>query len=138
MKSPSNHSFPGNTSKRGFTLAEIVVAVAVCAMFGAAAFETNERLLIALRRQKETTAATMMLQERMESFRTIPYTSVATYQPTSDADPARWTTGDIVQHPTNSEAALGALSETITVSGYLTTSGGPPPVGSTPNQWLRY
>jgi prepilin-type N-terminal cleavage/methylation domain-containing protein len=139
MKSPSNHSFLGNMSERGFTLAEIVVAVAVCAMFGAAAFETNERLLVALRRQKETTAATMMLQERMESFRTIAYSDVAKYQPTNDADPTKWNAADIIQRPTGSEAPLGTLSETITVSGYLTTSGGAgyPADGSTPNQWVR-
>ena len=41
-----------------------MVAIAVCVIFGGAAFATNQRLLLALKAQRETTAATMMLQER--------------------------------------------------------------------------
>ena len=48
----------------GFTLAETLVAIAVAAVFGAAAFATNARLLVMLKNQRENTAATMMLQER--------------------------------------------------------------------------
>jgi prepilin-type N-terminal cleavage/methylation domain-containing protein len=51
-----------------FTLVEVLIAIAVVVMSGAAAFYTNERLLGALRSQKETTAATMALQWRMEKF----------------------------------------------------------------------
>jgi len=110
--------------RSAFTLAEVCVALAVCALFGAAAFATNERLLIALRAQKETTAATMMLQERMEQFRTTAYSNIADYN---------YVQTNMVQKPTVSEPPLGGLSETITVSGYVSGTGA---VGI-PNQWVR-
>jgi Tfp pilus assembly protein PilE len=126
-----------------FTLAEICVAIVVCLIFAGAAFAANQQLLIALRTQRETAAATMMLQERMESFRTIAYSQVASNQPSNSSDPTAWTAADIVQHSTQSEAVLGGFNETITVSGYLTTGGsgphpnGYPGDGSTANQWVR-
>lgn len=122
-----NHWRDGQT---GFTLVEVCVAMAVCVVFGLAAFETNARLLIALKAQKETTAASMMLQERMEQFRTTAYSNIADYNHVQT---------NMVQKPTVSEPPLGGLSETITVSGYLSTAGaaGYPTDGSTPNQWVR-
>jgi type II secretory pathway pseudopilin PulG len=110
----------------GFTLVEVCVAIAVCVLFGLAAFATNERLLIALKAQKETTAASMMLQERMESFRTAAYSDIAN---------SSYVNTNIVAKPTTSEAPLGNLSETITVKGDLLASGGTP--SSHVNQWLR-
>ena len=97
----------------GFSFAELCVAIVVCVIFGAAAFTTNQRLLIALKNQKETTAATMMLQERLEKMRSFSYSNVA------DKD---YVKTNIVQSATTSEAPLGNLTEYITVSGYLTTS----------------
>jgi type II secretory pathway pseudopilin PulG len=116
---------------QAFTLAEVLVAVAVAVIFGVAAFATNERLLIALKNQKETTAASMMLQERMEKFRGFSYSNIAdqTYVNTN-----------VVQAKTTSEAALGNVSETITVSGYMNTGGGIrnyPSDGTHANQWVR-
>ena len=116
---------------QGFTLVEVLIAVAVIVIFGVAAFATNERLFIALKNQKETTAASMMLQERMEKFRGFSYSNIAdkTYVNTN-----------VVQVKTTSEAALGNLSETITVSGYMNTGGGMrnyPSDGTHANQWLR-
>ena len=46
----------------GFSFPELCVAVAVTVLFGTAIFATNSRLLIALKSQKETTAATMVRQ----------------------------------------------------------------------------
>ena len=125
-------------NRRGFTLAEVLVAIAVAVLFGLAAFATNERLLLALKTQKETTAATMMLQERMEAFRSLTYSNAASSQASASPSPPQ-TAADIVADATTSEAPLGNLSETITVSGYLTTSGGSgyPSDGSTSNQWVR-
>jgi len=116
---------------QAFTLAEVLVAVALTVIFGVAAFATNERLLIALKNQKETTAASMMLQERMEKFRGFSYSNIAdkTYVNTN-----------VVQVKTTSEAALGNLNETITVSGYMNTGGGIgnyPGDGTHANQWVR-
>ena len=115
---------------KGFTLSEVLVSVTVCVIFGLAAFTTNERLLLALKTQKETTAASMMLQERMEAFRSFSYSNVA--------DPTYVST-NVVQKATTSEAPLQNLSEQITVSGYITNSGGAgyPSDGSTPNEWIR-
>src|SRR5438552_12807554 len=116
---------------QAFTLAEVLVAVALTVIFGVAAFATNERLLIALKNQKETTTASMMLQERMEKFRGFSYSNIAdkTYVNTN-----------VVQVKTTSEAALGNLNETITVSGYMNTGGGIgnyPGDGTHANQWVR-
>ena len=113
-----------------FTLVDVCIAVAVCGLLGAAVFATNERLLVGLKAEKETNAASMMLQERMEQFRTTAYSNIADYS---------YVRNNIVQNPTVSEAPLGGFSETITVSGYLSTAGaaGYPTDGSTPNQWVR-
>jgi prepilin-type N-terminal cleavage/methylation domain-containing protein len=124
----------------GFTLAEVLIALAVSVIFALAAFATNERLLLALRSQKETTAASMMLQERMEAFRGIYYSNVASTTASGTTSPATMTTGDIVQTVTTSEAQLGAsLTETVTISGYWTSTGGAgyPSDGSAANVWTR-
>jgi len=127
---PLSHKPLSPNVEKGFTLAEVMIASAVCVLFGMAAFATNERLLVALKTQKETTAANMMLQERMETFRSFSYSNVA--------DPTYVNT-NVVQKATTSEAPLGKLTEQITVSGYLTTAGGTgyPSDASTPNQWTR-
>ena len=128
----------------GFTLAEVGVSIAVAVIFGVAAFATNERLLFMLKSQREMTAASMMLQERMEAFRSLAYSGIANASDTPSATTNPPTIArDIVANTTTSEAQLGgttgSLSETITVSGYLTTTGGSgyPSDGSTTNQWVR-
>lgn len=124
----------------GFTIAEALIAVAVCIIFAVAAFQTNSRLLLAVRAQRETTAASMMLQERMEAFRGIYYSHAASSAATGTTDPTTMTGADIVQTVTGSEAQIGSsLTETVIVSGYMTTTGGSgyPGDGSTPNQWTR-
>ncbi len=113
-------SFTSNT-QRAFTLAEVLIAIAVCALFGAAAFATNERLLIALKSQKETTAATMVLQQRMETFRATAFSNIGT---------ASYVQANIVANPTGSEVPLGNLIETVTVGLY-------PPDGSATNTIVR-
>ena len=133
-----------------FTLTEVLIAVVVVALFGLAAFATNQRLLIALRSQKETTAATMMLQERMESFRANSYSHIAdkdyvkdnilTFNPSPSPSPTpAFPPGG--QYETWSEAPLGNLTETVTVSGYvLATSPSPSPSPSPSqdySQWTR-
>ena len=106
-----------------FTLAEVVVALGVVAMFGLAAFATNQRLLIALKSQKETTAATMMLQERMEAVRSLMYSGVASNVASGSTNPPS-TMPDVVANATTSEAALGNLTETITVTPYMASPTG--------------
>jgi prepilin-type N-terminal cleavage/methylation domain-containing protein len=125
---------------RGFTLAEVLIAVAIAVVFGAAAFAANQNLLQSLRSHRETTAASLMLQERMESFRSIGYSAVSNFVASGSTDRTQWTAGDIAANATASEAELGgitgSLQETITVSGYQNTSGNFP--GSpNQNQWVR-
>ena len=103
------------------TLAEVAVAIAICATFCGAVFATNSRLLIALKTQKETTAATMVLQQRMETFRSTSFSNIGT---------ASYVQSSIVANPTGSEAPLGNLTETVTVGVY-------PADGSTTNIIVR-
>jgi hypothetical protein len=101
---------------QGFTLADVSMALVICALFGLAAFATNSRLLVALKSQKESTAATMALQERKESLRATGFPSIAN---------ANYLHNNIFQNPTGSEGPLGSLSETVTVDAYPTPTGSP-------------
>lgn len=121
FRSPKSYSF------KGFSFAEVMITIAVCAIFGGAVFATNQRLLLALKAQRETTAATMMLQERMEKFRGFSY---------SNAADSTYINTNIIQSATTSEAVLPNFTETVTVSGYLDTSGNLGD-GSAKNAWTR-
>lgn len=124
----------------GFSLAEVLIALMVVVIFGAATFATNQRLLLALKAHKETTAASMMLQERMEMFRGIYFANLASTTASGTTSPATMTAGDIVGTVTTSEAPLGSgLTETVKISGYWTTTGaaGYPTDGSAANSWTR-
>lgn len=125
----------------GFTLAEVLIAVCVAVVFGVAAFETNERLLIMLKSQRETTAASMMLQERMEAFRSLSYSGLGSYTTSGTTTPPA-TAADVVANSTISEGQLGggitgSLTETVTISGYMDTLGNCPPTTSGSTQWVR-
>ena len=136
----------GSPSPRtGFTFAEVLVAIVVTVIFGVSVFATNARLMIALKTQRETTAASMMLQERMEALRSLSYTGLSSTSASASASPSPSPptyTADIVANTTVSEAQLGGgingnLTETITVSGYQDTAGNCPPTASAQNQWIR-
>jgi type II secretory pathway pseudopilin PulG len=98
-----------------FSLVEVCVAIVVCVVFGAGAFVTNQRLLIALKAQKETTAATMVMQQRMETLRASGFSNIAS---------ASYLKDSIIASPAGSEAPLGNLTETITVSAFDRATGG--------------
>ena len=138
-----------------FTLAEVLIAVVVCVIFAVAAYATNERLLLALKAQRETTAASMLLQERMEKFRARAYSEIAdkdfvknnilTFNPSPSPSP---TPAFAPAHGTSqgknatwSEGSLNNLQETVTVSGYQVATSPSPSPSATPadnyNQWLR-
>jgi len=95
-------------SAKAFTFPELCVAIAVSVLFGLAVFGTNSRLLVALKTQKESTAATMVLQQRMESLRACSFTQVATEDNLKT----------IFSTPTGSEGPLGLLSEQVAVGVY--------------------
>lgn len=104
-----------HTAQRdGFTLIEVCVAIVICVLFGAAAFTTNQRLLLALKSQKETTAATMVMQQRMEKLRATAFSNIAT---------PSYLQSTIIANPTGSEGPLGNLTETFTVAAYDPATG---------------
>jgi len=88
----------------------------VAALFGLAVFATNSRLLVALKTQKESAAATMVLQQRMESLRGCSFTQVATKD---------YLKNNIFNTPTGSEGPLGSLNEQVAVGVYGDTSVAP-------------
>ena len=143
------------TNADGFTLVEVLIAVVVCVIFAVAAYATNERLLLSLKAQRETTAASMMLQERMEKFRARAYSEVAnkdfvknnilTFNPSSSPSPTPAFPPDHGKsqgkYATWSEGPLSNLQETVTVSGYVQAVSPNPTPSATPsdnyNQWTR-
>ena len=126
-------------------MAEVLIAIVVAVIFGIAAFATNARLMIALKTQRETTAASMMLQERMEALRSLSYTGLSSTSSSASASPSPSPptyTADVVANTTVSEAQLGggvsgSLTETVTVSGYMDTAGNCPPTTAAQMQWIR-
>src|SRR5690242_4634252 len=138
-----------------FTIAEVLVAVLACVIFAVAAYATNQRLLLALKAQRETTAASMMLQERMEKFRARAFSEVtdkdfvknniltfnpsASPSPTPAFPPAHGSSQ--AKYSTWSEGPLNNLVETVTVSGYQQAVSPNPTPSATPsdnyNQWTR-
>ncbi len=138
------------TDKDGFTLAEVLIAIVVCVIFAVAAYATNERLMLSLRAQRETTGASMMLQERMEKFRARAYSEItdkdfvknniltfnpaASPSPTPAFPPAHGKSQ--AKYSTWSEATLNDVNETTTVTGYLAASGYTPTANDY-NQWTR-
>ena len=100
----------------GFTFSELAVTIVVAALFGAGAFATNSRLLYALRTQKEATAATMVLQQRMESLRACSFTQVATKD---------YLKNSIFNAATGSEGPLSNLNEQVSVGVYGDTTVNP-------------
>ena len=116
----------------GFTLAEVALAMAVVALFGLATFATNQRLLLALKSQKETTAASLAMQWRMEMFRASAFgdiankdwvkTNILTVR--NPVDGAGNPILDAYNNPINPFAPLGSITEQFTIGVY-------PPDGST-------
>ena len=82
-------------------------------LFGAAVFLTNSRLLMALKGQKETTAAIMTLQQRMETLRACSFTQIATID---------YLENNIFCTATGSEGPLGTFREQVAVGAYGDTS----------------
>ncbi len=105
-----------NLASGGFTFTELCVTIVVAVLFGAGAFATNSRLLYALRTQKESTAATMVLQQRMESLRALSFTNVATKD---------YLKNNIFNAATGSEGPLKNLNEQVSVGVYGNTAVAP-------------
>jgi len=123
----------------GFTLAEVLIAICVCVIFAVATYATNERLSIALKSQKETTAATTVLQWRMEQFRATPFSCIngnsAICVPPSGtaADYVKnyilgvRTATDANGNTVDPFAPLGSITEQFTINQYPAPSPSPTP-----------
>jgi hypothetical protein len=111
---------------KGFTLAEVALAMGVVALFGLATFATNQRLLLALKSQKETTAASLAMQWRMEMFRGIAFSDIANkdYVKTNILTVRNPLDGsgnpilDQYGHAIDPFAALGSVTEQLTIGVY--------------------
>lgn len=136
------------TKTGGFTLVEVLITVSVVALFGLASFATNERLLVGLKSQQQATAATMMMQERMEAFRSLAYSgvdgsgnAVGLVSTVTSGNSPPTNAADVVARTTTSEAQLGGITntlvETITISGYMDAGGNVPPTTAATNTWVR-
>lgn len=114
-----------NRSK-GFTLAEVALAMGVVALFGLATFATNQRLLLALKSQKETTAASLAMQWRMEMFRGSAFSDIANKNWVETniltvRNPLDGSGNPILDqygNPINPFAALGSITEQLTIGVY--------------------
>ena len=110
--------------RSGVTLAEVCIAVLVSAIFGMAAFATNQRLLLVIKSQRETTAATMALQWRMEKFRATSFSCIAGASSCADSDPcgyaspANYVKNYILLYPgANATTQCGALRKATDANG---------------------
>ena len=98
----------------------------VVALFGLATFATNQRLLLALKSQKETTAASLAMQWRMEMFRGIAFSDIADkdYVKTNILTVRNPLDGsgnpilDQYGNAINPFAALGSITEQLTIGVY--------------------
>ena len=110
---------PANRRKcPGFTLAEVAIAMSVVALFGLATFQTNERLLYALRSQKETTAATMAMQWRLETFRATAFSDIADKNYVKDNILKIRTATDANGNTLDPFEPLGSITEQLTIGVY--------------------
>ncbi len=115
-RAPAGFAVMRSRTSGGFTFSELCVTIVVAVLFGAGAFATNSRLLYALKTQKESTAATMVLQQRMESLRACSFTQVATKD---------YLKNNIFNAATGSEGPLYNLNEQVSVGVYGDTTVNP-------------
>jgi len=102
-------------SERGVTILEAVIAGAIMAMFMGGLFQMSARNVQLLKSGKESFAATVVLEERMEQLRSGKWPEITSS--------AYLTT--ILSTAPSSSAALPALAEQISISAY------PPPASPT-------
>lgn len=112
---------------QGLTLVEVSIAIVVAVLFGLAAFATNQRLAYALRSQRETTGAAMAMQWRMEQFRGTAFSSIADKDYVKNNILKVRTATDASGNTIDPFAALGSVTEQLTINQYPTTSPSPTP-----------
>jgi hypothetical protein len=103
----------------GATILEIVVSMGVVVLFFSGIFLMNSRVLALVRGSLEATASTRVLQDRAEQLRGSTWTQLTT---------AGFHSGTLLTVPPDSAAALGNLTETVTVSAHLAAPGTVTPI----------
>ena len=93
----------------GFTIAEATLATAVVGMGFLAVFNTNAYQLKLVKKTRETNAASLALQERVETMRISNWRQMTN---------ASYVAGTLMLKPTQSSGPLSGLEESITVSAY--------------------
>lgn len=101
---------PGRSS--GSILVETLVAVLIIGLFMGGLFELNAFNVRSIRSGRETVAASLVLQERLDQIRNTTWNKV------SDAGIVQ----NMLNAPAASSAALPQLSEQVTISAYPATA----------------
>ena len=105
--------FRGRVSQDGFTLTETVVAAAISALFLSSLFTMNLSSMETIRSAKESTVASQVLQQRMESMR------IANWHQITDA---AWVRDNLLNIEAAGGDQLKNLVETATLVPYGSTS----------------
>lgn len=95
-------------AQAGFTLAEVVVAAALVAVFFASIFEVNALCLHYVSASKENVGATQAVHDRLELLRNVDFSTLTT---TSSMK-------GLLAQPANSSPLAQKAVETVTVSNY--------------------
>ena len=95
-----------NRPESGTTLAEVLVAATVCAIFFGGVFELNAVCLRLINASKEGVAATECVQDRLEQLRNLSYATLV--------DTGKLT--DLLTTPPNASSLPLRATETVTLS----------------------
>ena len=106
MQRKSSSPHPSN---EGFTLAETIVAAGVALIGMAAAMSLNSAHLRLVKSGRQTNAATLVLQERVEQMR------LADWRKLTDAE---YLSDTLLANSTQSAAPLGNITERVVISAY--------------------
>src|SRR5258708_39058439 len=101
--------FRGCVPQQGFTLTEAVVAAAISAVFLSSLFTINLASMETIRSAKESTGASQVLQQRMESMR------IANWHEVTDA---AWLHDNLLNSDASGAVQLKNLVETVTLVPY--------------------
>ena len=102
-----------NIRQRGFTLVEVLVAVALLGAIFVTIFELNARCLRFIDASKETVGALQGVQDRVEQLRSLLFTDLTNAT----------TLQTLMTTPSNGSALAQNATEVITLSAYPTPNG---------------
>lgn len=113
---PAAGSLRRLASRDAFTFLEVLIGMGILVWFLAGLCVAGSRVIMLLEAQREVVAASQLIQERTEQLRSATYSQLtnATYVQTN-----------LLNTPTNTEAMLHSLVETVTISPYPATAATP-------------